>query len=74
MSLDAPVAVLQAAFNSIVGGLQAKQKDTATQQDFIASSKFEGAKPGFFFSLGSKGVGYVFTGPLSPRGPNAWNL
>ncbi|EIE25166.1 DUF1716-domain-containing protein [Coccomyxa subellipsoidea C-169] len=58
MSRDAPVAVLQAAFNSIVGGLQDKQKGAATQQEFIAASKFEGAKPGFFFSLGTKGVGY----------------
>ena len=65
MSRDAPVAVLQAAFNSIVGGLQDKQKGAATQQEFIAANKFEGAKPGFFFSLGNKGVGYARDGFLS---------
>ncbi|BDA41413.1 beta-catenin-like protein 1 [Coccomyxa sp. Obi] len=66
MSRDAPVAVLQAAFNSIVGGLQEKQKGTEPQQEFIASSKFTGAKPGFYFSLGSKGVGY-YADPKQPK-------
>lgn len=51
------MAVLQAAFNSIVGGLQDKQKATAPEQDFIASSTFAGPKPGFFFSLRDKGLG-----------------
>jgi hypothetical protein len=59
MSRDAPIAVLQAAINLVVEGIHDKQKVADELQDFISSNKFAGAKPGYFFSKGDKGVGYV---------------
>ena len=34
---------------------------------FIAASKFEGAKPGYFFSTSDQGTGYYVDAPLSKR-------
>ena len=55
MARDAPTAVLHAALKSIVGGLDKQTPDEP--QDFVASSVFTGAKPGYYFSRGEKGVG-----------------
>ena len=35
------------------------------EDDFVASSKFTGARPGYIFRTGSSGVGYYRDNPLS---------
>ena len=57
MAQSAPDAVLQAAISRVVGDVHQKQRAAEEQADFIASAVFSGAKPGYFFSSGDKGVG-----------------
>ena len=62
----APVAVLQAALQSFVEG----PAGTATK--FIPASKFVLAKPGYYFSAGPQGTGWVFgsNNPLALSAPS----
>lgn len=38
--------------------LATKDEETKTKKDFMASKKFKGAKKGFVFQMGKKGIGY----------------
>jgi hypothetical protein len=57
MAQSAPDAVLQAAINRVVGDVHEKQRAAEEKADFIPASAFSGAKPGFYFSKGEKGLG-----------------
>ena len=59
MAQSAPDAVLQAAISRVVGDVHQKQRAAEEQAEFIASAVFSGAKPGYYFSSGDKGVGCV---------------
>ncbi|GMH44993.1 hypothetical protein BSKO_12950 [Bryopsis sp. KO-2023] len=61
-------SVLNAAINRFVESANTgKPAQTQSQQkpDFILATKFDGAKPGYYFSTASKGVGYY----LDPKAP-----
>lgn len=57
MSRGAPIAVLQAAISRVVEDVQDKLKASDEQADFVPASTFTGARPGYYFSKGNKGVG-----------------
>ena len=57
MSREAPTAVLQAAVSRIVGALA--DKKPAPDERFVPAAAFSGPKPGFYFSAGPEGLGYV---------------
>lgn len=57
MAQSAPDAVLQAAISRVVGDVHEKQRAAEEKADFIPASAFNGAKPGFYFSKGEKGIG-----------------
>ena len=57
MAQSAPDAVLQAAISRVVGDVHQKQRAAEEQAEFIASAVFSGAKSGYYFSTGDKGVG-----------------
>ncbi len=79
MSRDAPIAVLQAAISRVVEDIQDKQKAADEQADFIPAAHFVGAKSGYYFSRGDKGVGLVSplhmnkpAPTISPTCLNSW--
>lgn len=52
---------LQSALNSVLGDAEEAKpsQQPVKSNDFIASSKFQGAKPGFYFAKGPNGLGCV---------------
>ena len=59
MSIQAPSAVLQAALSRFAEAAPGQQALVGEDglPTFVAAPRFQGAKPGYFFSKGAFGVG-----------------